>query len=113
MLIDKIKKTIQKYNLINEEDKLLIGVSGGPDSIALLNVLHELGYNICVAHINHGIRENAINDQKYVEDFCKERNIPCFVKEVKLRRASSTPKLTMGQPLSMVTPSAMERSMPT
>ena len=89
MLIDKIKKTIQKYNLINEDDKLLIGVSGGPDSMALLNVLHELGYNICVAHINHGIRENAINDQKYVEDFCKERNIPCFVKEVKLLEIQS------------------------
>lgn len=89
MLIDKIKKTIQKYNLINEDDKLLIGVSGGPDSMALLNVLQELGYNICVAHINHGIRENAVNDQKCVEDFCEARNIPCFVKEVKLLEMQS------------------------
>lgn len=89
MLKEKIEKTIRKYNLIVAEDKLVIGVSGGPDSIALLNVLYELGYNICVAHVNHGLRENAINDQKYVQDFCDERKIPCYIKEVKLLEIES------------------------
>ncbi|MBQ6860717.1 MAG: tRNA lysidine(34) synthetase TilS [Clostridia bacterium] len=89
MLKEKVKKTIQKFNLIDETDKLVIGVSGGPDSLALLNLLHELGYNICVAHVNHGLRENAINDQKFVLEFCNEKNIPCFVKEVKLLEIES------------------------
>ena len=84
-MINKVKKTIEKYNLIDKEDKILVGVSGGPDSITLLNILYELGYNLCVAHINHGIRENAVEDEKYVTNFCKEKNIPCFVKQVKLK----------------------------
>ena len=85
----KVKNTIEKYNLINENDKVLIGVSGGPDSISLLNILHELGYNICTAHINHGIRENADNDEKFVKEFCEKRNIPCFIKKVKLKEIES------------------------
>ena len=86
---NKVKSTIEKYNLINKEDKVLVGVSGGPDSISLLNILYELGYNICTAHINHGLRENAGNDEKYVVEFCEKRNIPCFVKRVKLNEIES------------------------
>lgn len=88
-MLNKVKNTIKKYNLLNDDDKVLVGVSGGPDSITLLNILHELGYNLCVAHINHGIRENADNDEKFVEDFCKQKNIPCFVKKVKLKEMDS------------------------
>lgn len=84
-MLDKVKKTIEKFNLIKDEDKVVVGVSGGPDSICLLNVLHELKYNICVAHINHGLRENAVIDEKFVTDFCKSINVPCFVKRVKLK----------------------------
>ena len=86
---NKVKATIEKYSLINEDDKVLIGVSGGPDSISLLNILYELGYNICTAHVNHGLRENAENDEKYVAKFCEERNIPCFIKRVKLKEIES------------------------
>ena len=82
---EKVKQTISRNNLFDKSDKVLIGVSGGPDSITLLNILFELGYNIIVAHINHGIRDNAENDGKFVSDFCKEKNIPCFIKRVKLK----------------------------
>ncbi|MBO5141664.1 MAG: tRNA lysidine(34) synthetase TilS [Clostridia bacterium] len=82
---NKVKQTIEKYNLINEEDKILVAVSGGPDSISLLNVLHDLGYNLCVAHVNHGLRENAKKDEEFVKNFCEERNIPCFIKKINLK----------------------------
>lgn len=88
-LQNKVKNTIEKFNLLNKEDKILVAVSGGPDSISLLNILHELGYNICTAHVNHGLRENAENDEKYVTKFCKVRNIPCFIKKVKLKEIES------------------------
>lgn len=86
---NKVKNTIEKFDLLNKEDKVLVAVSGGPDSISLLNILHELGYNICTAHINHGIRENADNDEKFVKEFCEKRNIPCFIKKVKLKEIES------------------------
>lgn len=84
-LKDKVYNTIQLNNLINESDKVLVGVSGGPDSLSLLNILFELGYNICVAHVNHGIRDNANIDEEFVKNFCIEKNIPCFVKKINLK----------------------------
>ena len=84
-MIEKVKDTIKKYNLIEENDKILVGVSGGPDSMALLKALQSLGYNICVAHINHGLRENAIIDEEYVLNYCEKNNIPCYVKRVNLK----------------------------
>lgn len=84
-MLDKVKRTIEKYNMINEDDKIVVAVSGGPDSISLLDILYKLNYNICVAHINHGLRENAIIDQEFVKDFCQKRDIPCFIKQIKLK----------------------------
>ena len=86
MLKDKVKKTITKYNLINSGDKIVIGVSGGPDSICLLHILNELktelNIEIFVAHVNHMIREVADEETKYVQEFCKKINIQCFIKKI-------------------------------
>ena len=57
MLKEEVLKTIETYNLIEKNDKIVIGVSGGPDSICLLHVLYglkeKLGIEIVVAHVNH------------------------------------------------------------
>ena len=53
---NKVTKTIKKYNLIKNGDKIVIGVSGGPDSICLLDILKKIKnptFDIIVAHINH------------------------------------------------------------
>lgn len=72
-------------------------MSGGPDSITLLDVLlkiqKEIKFNIIVAHINHMIRKEAIDDQKYVEEFCKNRKIPCFVKQVEIQDIAKKQKI--------------------
>lgn len=86
MLEQKILKTIQKYELIEKGNTIVIGVSGGPDSMALLNILislkesKKLDYTIVVAHINHGLRKEAEDETKYVENFCKKNNIKCYIK---------------------------------
>ena len=87
---NKIKKTIKKYNLIEKNDKILVAVSGGPDSLSLLDVLQSLGYNLCVAHVNHGLRENANIDEAFVKEYCVEKNIPCFVKKIDLKKKIKT-----------------------
>ena len=85
MLKEQVIDTIKKYNLIKENDSIVIGVSGGPDSICLLHVLYtlkqELGIEIFVAHINHMIREAADSETQYVQNFCKKLDIKCFVKK--------------------------------
>ena len=83
----KAIKTIKDKNLIQNGDKIVVAVSGGPDSMALVNVLKNLnfyGFNIkiVVAHINHMLRQEADNEQKYVEKYCKLNKIECFVKKV-------------------------------
>lgn len=86
MLKDKIKNTINKYNLIKSGDKIVIGVSGGPDSICLLHILNELkkelNIEIFVAHVNHMIRKVADIETEYVQEFCKKINVKCFTKKI-------------------------------
>lgn len=84
ILEQKFLDTIKKNNLIQEGDKIVIGVSGGPDSITLLTCLNkykEKGkYEIVVAHINHLIRKDSTEDEKFVENVCKEMEIKCYIK---------------------------------
>ena len=85
MLKQKIIDTISKYNLIQEGDKIVVGVSGGPDSMCLLDTLYYLKANlqieIIVAHINHMIRKEADEETEYVKNYCNTRNIKCYVKK--------------------------------
>ena len=82
----KILQTIKKYNLIKENDSIVIGVSGGPDSICLLHILNELkkelNFKICVAHINHMLREEADEETEYVKEFCRNLGIECYIKRI-------------------------------
>ena len=80
MLKEQVLETIKNNKLIESGDSIVIGVSGGPDSICLLHVLNELKNKlnikkIVVAHINHMIRHDAISDEKYVKEFCEKYNI--------------------------------------
>ena len=85
MLKEIVLETIKKHNLIIDGDRIVCGVSGGPDSISMLNVLKEIkeekkyDFEIFVAHINHGLRENAKLDEEYVIDYCEKNNLKCFV----------------------------------
>lgn len=86
MLKEQVIDTIKKYNLIEENDSIVIGVSGGPDSICLLHILNEmkneLNFKIYVAHINHMIREEADSETEYVKEFCKNLGIECYIKRI-------------------------------
>lgn len=99
MLEEKVLETIRKYELIEYGDTVVVGVSGGPDSMTLLNILISLNKNekinckIVVAHINHGIRIEADEETKYVQEFCKKRNIPCYVKKEKVEELAKENKI--------------------
>lgn len=95
----RVLETIRKYNLIEDGDKIVLGVSGGPDSICMLDNLREvkeeqiIEFEIYVAHINHMIREEAIDDEKYVQEYCKKYNIECFVKRADVQKIASEKKI--------------------
>ncbi|MCF7894612.1 MAG: tRNA lysidine(34) synthetase TilS [Candidatus Omnitrophica bacterium] len=79
-------KTIKEYNLFNKKDKLLLGVSGGPDSIALLyniiNLAKDYKFKIVCAHFNHGLRKESDREEKFIKELCSKLNID-FVSEKK------------------------------
>lgn len=96
MLKEEVLKTIETYNLIEKNDKIVIGVSGGPDSICLLQVLYglkeKLGIEIVVAHVNHMLRDVADLETEYVQSFCKKLGIECYVKKADILEISKTQK---------------------
>lgn len=96
MLKEEVLKTIETYNLIEKNDKIVIGVSGGPDSICLLHVLYglkeRLGIEIVVAHVNHMLRDVADLETEYVQKFCKKLGIECYVKKADILEISKTQK---------------------
>lgn len=75
-MIKAVKRYIEDNNLISDKDRILIGVSGGADSVCLLcvlwNIYKDTNVVLEVVHINHGIRETAYRDQEYVKKLCED-----------------------------------------
>lgn len=98
MLKEKVLETVKKYNLINNGDRIVCGVSGGPDSMTMLNILKSFkqekvfDFEIIVAHINHGLRENAKLDEKYVIEYCEKNNIQYFVLNTNIKEIAEKEK---------------------
>lgn len=84
---NKVLKTVKKHNMLSRGDRVLIGVSGGADSIALLeffvSVKEKYDLDICVAHIEHGIRgEDSVNDAEFVKNYCKKLGVNFYLKTI-------------------------------
>ena len=96
-LIDQIVRTVQERRLFGPGQHLLVAVSGGPDSIALLSLLSELAprwrLTLTAVHFNYGLRGGESDgDEEFVSSFCRGRNIPLIVRRpvlAKQRGASS------------------------
>lgn len=98
-MLNKVRKYIDEYNLLEEGDKVVLGVSGGADSVCLLYMLlklkQEYNLSLFVVHINHLIRGNeAYDDQYYVEEICKLNGIECFVFEKDILKMSKDMKIS-------------------
>lgn len=73
-----MKETIAYLNsLLKKDDTIVIGLSGGPDSMCLLNIIMSLNKEIKIicAHINHNIREESKAEMKFIKNYCKENNL--------------------------------------
>ncbi len=85
----KFEEYALKEKLFSDNDKLLVGVSGGADSIALLYALYQLSIKyqlfLLVAHVNYRLRgKESQADEKFVKNFCFDRNISLVIKDQKL-----------------------------
>jgi len=91
MIFEKAKQTIKKFNLLQKGDKIIVGVSGGPDSVVLLYLLHKLSRQfrmfLYIAHLDHGLRKDASKDRKFVEALGKKLGLPVIIHKVNLKAA--------------------------
>ena len=116
----KVIRTIQKYELIKPGDKLVVGVSGGPDSMCLLDILSKIQkqssergmfslkqeegcrngtsplatFDFVVAHVNHMIREEAKADEEYVKNYCIKNDIQFYGKSIDVQKIANTNKIS-------------------
>ena len=79
-MYQRVKEYIQRYHMLEKEDKVVTGVSGGADSICLLFMLielqKELGFSIVAVHVHHGLREGTADaDADYVQKVCREQGV--------------------------------------
>ena len=97
--MDKVKKFIKEKKLINSGEHIIVGVSGGADSVCLLRILYsmkdKLNLKITAVHINHMIRDEAVDDEKFVEDLCGKLSIPCISFKIDVKMIAQREKKTL------------------
>jgi len=106
MRLDKLSfnvfRTINTCKLITPGDTIIVGVSGGPDSVVLVKALHTINatkglrLRLLVAHLNHQLRGKAAGeDAQFVQDFAAKLSLPCMVKEVDVQRTADQTKCAL------------------
>ena len=76
----KVSTVIEQQGLLNKSEHVLVALSGGADSVALLLVLQELGFDCVAAHCNFHLRgEESDRDEAFVKVLCRVRGVPCVV----------------------------------
>jgi tRNA(Ile)-lysidine synthase len=101
-MLDMVKKTIAENGLIKNGQKVVAGVSGGADSVALLHCLLTLsrtdGFDVYAAHLHHGIRgESADSDLAFVRDLCEQWGIPLYTERLNVPSLAAKDKKTLEQ----------------
>ena len=80
---EKVKEFIEKEKLIRRDDRILLGLSGGADSVCLFYLLlglgEKIGFELRAVHVHHGIRQEAEKDVSYVAALCEKEDVPCYV----------------------------------
>lgn len=78
---EKVRKYIQTNQIFSQDGLILVGVSGGADSVALLLILKSLGYQVQALHCNFHLRqEESDRDERFVSELCRKNNIPLLIK---------------------------------
>jgi len=114
MVFPKVKKIIEKYHMFSPGDKVLVAVSGGPDSVCLLHILNrcrkEMALSLHVVHINHGIRKReSKREEKFVSHLAGRMDLPITVKSLDVPSYARRKKLTVEEAARDMRYSALER----
>ena len=90
-LVRRVLAVVRRHRLFQPGNKIMAAVSGGPDSVALLHLLHELRpewrLDLSVIHVNYGLRgKESDEDEQFVRRLCRRLAVPCIVRRIDLLR---------------------------
>ena len=72
-----MKESIDYISTLNiSNDYIIVGCSGGPDSMCLLYILTKNGYKVICAHVDHNIRKESKSEREFLQSYCNDRDIP-------------------------------------
>ncbi len=90
MVEDIFKKTIQSYGLVEKKDRILLGGSGGPDSLFMLHqfcaIREQLKLTLTCGHFNHGLRPEADAEEQFLRKGCKKLDIAFISQKKEVRK---------------------------
>jgi tRNA(Ile)-lysidine synthase len=98
--IDRLSETIRRFDLLKKEDRVLVAISGGPDSVALLYGLlalqPEFDLKLYVAHLNHKLRgAESDEDEKFVKELARHLKLKFFSKRIDVKKEAKKRKLSI------------------
>ncbi|MCR4956749.1 MAG: tRNA lysidine(34) synthetase TilS [Lachnospiraceae bacterium] len=98
-MLEKLIRFVEEFHMIEKGDHLLVAVSGGADSVCLLQLLLRakgcLGFCLSVVHVEHGLRgEESKEDMNFVKELCDKWQVPCYCKEVDVKEKQRLEKTT-------------------
>lgn len=98
--INSMRSLITRHDMLTQGDRVIVGVSGGPDSVALLHGLYtlreEFGISLHVAHLNHMLRGEAADEEaRYVERLAKKLNLSCTIQAIDVKDYADKRKVSI------------------
>lgn len=94
-MVSRVVRYIERHQLCSKNQRVLLAVSGGLDSMVMLHLLHSAGYQIGVAHCNFQLRDSdSEKDEKFVEANCKSLNIRFYSKRFDTNNYAAEHKLS-------------------
>ncbi len=93
-LADRVRRTIERYALLDPTSRVVVGLSGGPDSVALTYVLRELAERractlVGLAHFNHQLRPTADRDEAFCRELAARLGLPILVESADIRAVAA------------------------
>jgi len=97
---ERIYNTIVEHKLINKGENVIVGISGGPDSVCLLHALaclsERLEIKVYGAHVNHMLRgDESDSDEQYVSDLCRKIGVELYTKSINVKEMAEKMKLSL------------------
>ncbi len=99
-MVEKVLADIKDKNLIDKGDTIIVGLSGGPDSVCLLHVLKSIkdimDIEVVAVHVNHMLRgQDSFEDEEYVKNLCKKLNVKLKTEQIDLKNIAKNKKLSI------------------